>query len=514
MIKIIIVGLITNVLTHRTCDTENYNLHYGNIKNNNRLQKASKLYLKNNYKLNDKKITIPIIWNILYNVNIENISDEQIQSQLDILNKDFSSTNTDINNTPGEFQPIIGNMNIDFYTDKIIRKQTSVTSFGTNNNIKFNSTGGLDATTPLTKLNIWVGNIGNGILGYAQFPGGDKNTDGVVVSPNYIGNTGYVSPPYNQGRTLTHEIGHWLNLFHIWYQNGCEGDDFVIDTPLSDSPNYGCPSYPDSSCGTSDMFMNYMDYVDDACMVMFSKGQVIRSRTLFDIGGGGFRLSFLYPNCIVDNYHWLGDGFCDKENNYNTEECGWDFGDCCSNCCEDGINSCSTNNNDYDCKNPSCVIPGFLGSNSTNLPTLKPTKTPTLNPTTKPTNTPTLNPTLKPTKTPTLIPSKTPTLKPTNTPSLNPTLNPTKTPTLIPSKTPTLNPTKTPTLKPTSSTLQPTYKPTINPTKSTLTPTLKPTSSTLNPTKTPTINPTKTQESNTNIFKISYKLLFFILLFI
>ena len=151
--------------------------------------------------------------------------------------------------------------------------------------MKFSSNGGSDVVTPSTHMNIWVANIGGGILGYAQFPGGSAATDGIVVAPQFFGNTGYVSAPFDKGRTTTHEVGHYLNLRHIWGDGRCNRDDFVSDTPKSDRPNYGCPNYPTNHCRSSDMFMNYMDYVDDRCMFMFSEGQKARMRALFAAGG-------------------------------------------------------------------------------------------------------------------------------------------------------------------------------------------------------------------------------------
>ena len=123
-------------------------------------------------------------------------------------------------------------------------------------------------------MNIWVCNIDTGILGWAQFPaGGNPATDGVVIDYDKFGTTGTVSPPYNLGRTTTHEVGHWLNLWHIWGDNNC-GDDFVNDTPEQEEANYGCKIHPHPSCNNNgDMFMNFMDYTNDACMNSFTQGQ-------------------------------------------------------------------------------------------------------------------------------------------------------------------------------------------------------------------------------------------------
>src|SRR4029434_8339970 len=119
-----------------------------------------------------------------------------------------------------------------------------------------------------------------GLLGYAQFPGGPLATDGVVNNLQAFGTSGTAQAPFNKGRTATHEVGHYFNLRHIWGDTeDCAGTDFVADTPNAAGPNYGTPSFPSVSCSNGpngDMFMNYMDYVDDAAMVLFTQGQAAR----------------------------------------------------------------------------------------------------------------------------------------------------------------------------------------------------------------------------------------------
>ncbi len=230
-------------------------------------------------------INIPVIVHVIYNNSNENISSAQIDSQIDVLNKDFNATNSDIGLVPSEFAGSVADSDFSFTLSQVVRVSSSRTSWGTNDAMKSSANGGSDAITPDTHLNIWVCNIGGGILGYAQFPGGSAATDGVVVSPQYFGTTGFVSSPFDGGRTTTHEVGHWINLRHIWGDGRCRQDDFVADTPSSDRPNYGCPSYPTAHCRSNDMTMNYMDYVDDACMYMFSEGQKQRMRAVFAPGG-------------------------------------------------------------------------------------------------------------------------------------------------------------------------------------------------------------------------------------
>ena len=156
--------------------------------------------------------------------------------------------------------------------------------------MKFTSSGGSDVVDPQHYLNIWIVNnmpyMGGNILGYAQFPGGNWATDGIVLDHRFVGNTSY-----STGRTATHEIGHWLNLRHIWGDGRCKQDDFVTDTPSSDRSNGGCPAYPTVHCRSADMTMNYMDYVYDDCMYMFTDGQNDRMRSLFSEGGD--RIGFI-----------------------------------------------------------------------------------------------------------------------------------------------------------------------------------------------------------------------------
>lgn len=234
---------------------------------------------------------IPIVVHVIHNGDAlgtgENISDAQVMSQVNVLNADFSATNTDFNST-SYYNSVKTNMDIQFClattdpngqpTTGIDRVNYGTTSFGQS------AAEAMKAATqwdPTKYFNIWVCRFGgdlDGILGYAQFPNsGAANTDGVIIGYNYFGTTGAVSSPYNKGRTVTHEIGHCFGLFHIWGDDGtaCTGSDNVADTPNQADENYGCPNpATNTSCSNSgDMSMNYMDYTDDACMYMFTTGQ-------------------------------------------------------------------------------------------------------------------------------------------------------------------------------------------------------------------------------------------------
>ncbi|WP_309608178.1 zinc metalloprotease [Flavobacterium sp.] len=247
-----------------------------------------------NGRIVNGKIEIPVVFNVLYRTTAENVSLALLQTQIDVLNKDFNALNSDFNTANNPYSSIKANVEISFVLDQVIRKSTTKTSWGTNDAMKKAASGGLAATSPTTKLNYWVCTIGGGILGYAQFPGGSSATDGVAIDSKYTGVTSSSSAsyPYNLGRTATHEVGHWMNLRHIWGDANC-GSDLVSDTPTMDSPNGGVPAVGlRSTCsGTPlEMYMNYMDYTDDRGMYMFSNGQKARMSAIFLAGGS--RASF------------------------------------------------------------------------------------------------------------------------------------------------------------------------------------------------------------------------------
>jgi hypothetical protein len=248
---------------------------------------------------------IPVVVHVVYDDDTANISDAQVQSQIDVLNNDYRKRNPDVRSCPMVWEGLIADANIEFYlattdpfgnaTNGITRTQTTNTSFSDNDGVKSSATGGHDAWATNQYLNIWVCKLGGGLLGYAQFPQGPGETDGVVILHTAFGTCGTAAAPFNLGRTATHEVGHWLNLRHIWGDvTDCSGTDLVDDTPNAGGPNYGKPTFPHVTCNNGpngDMFVNYMDYVDDDTMVMFTKQQVYRIAATLDgprrdIGGG------------------------------------------------------------------------------------------------------------------------------------------------------------------------------------------------------------------------------------
>ncbi len=235
-------------------------------------------------------VRIPVVVHVVYNKDEQNINDKQIKSQIDVLNEDYRMLNADASSIPAVFQPVAADARIEFQlavrdpkcnpTTGITRTPTDVTEFSSENtDVKFTSLGGHDAWPADKYLNIWVCSFDE--LGKGTFPAtlkADPKIDGVVIDFRAFGRNGNLLPKFNMGRTATHEIGHWLNLKHIWGDEAtCDDDDLVDDTPRQEKENYDCPDFPHASCNNDgDMFMNYMDYVDDACMYMFTAGQSAR----------------------------------------------------------------------------------------------------------------------------------------------------------------------------------------------------------------------------------------------
>lgn len=256
-------------------------------------------------------ITIPVVIHVLYNNSTQNIGDAQINSQISILNKDYNKLNDDISLIPAPFNQVTASCQIKFELAKvdpegrsttgIIRKKTDQVSWLQNDKMKFSISGGDDAWDCRSYLNIWVCNLTGSLLGYSTFPGASPEKDGVVIRSDLFGANSKSSSPYNKGRTATHEIGHWLNLAHLWGDTDC-GDDKVDDTPQQKTYSSGCPSFPKitgGGCNTNpagDMFMNFMDFTDDACMHMFTIGQRQRMRDLFEASGS--RESILHSSAL------------------------------------------------------------------------------------------------------------------------------------------------------------------------------------------------------------------------
>jgi Pregnancy-associated plasma protein-A len=268
-------------------------------------------------------IVIPVVVHVLHHGEPEgtglNISMATIQSQIDVLNEDYRRLNADAVNTPSIFQSSAGDFGIEFRlacidpngnaTTGVVRKQTSISQFTPSARaddsydddaigIKKEPNGSAAWSTD-KYLNIWVTNIA-GVAGYSTFPAlysRYPQFDGVVIDRAAFGRVGGTRTGFDKGRTATHEIGHWLNLRHMWgnikaplYNSACTDDDFVGDTPKQKYPNNNCRTFPEpiylcNAADVSTMFMNYMDYVPDNCYNLFTNGQKLRARALFVTGG-------------------------------------------------------------------------------------------------------------------------------------------------------------------------------------------------------------------------------------
>ena len=295
-------------------------------------------------------VTIPIVFHIVYNNAAENVSDACIAATLKSLNDDFRKLNADFTTkTPAVFQSLGADCEIQFCmatkdptgaaTNGITRTSSTHGPFSTNNDVKYTSKGGHDVWDSKKYVNLWVCNFAGSLLGYGQFPGGSAATDGVVCHVKYLHkNGGCGATPFELGRTTVHELGHFFNLKHINGDSNC-GDDGVADTPKQDQLHFGCPTHPlhANNCSGStngEMFMNYMDYVDDKCMVMFTLGQKTRMQaalsgprsglltsaaTLCSAGSGTYDLSLSDHISIYPNPSSTGEVFITTElSNINT----------------------------------------------------------------------------------------------------------------------------------------------------------------------------------------------------
>ena len=257
-------------------------------------------------KTNEDIYTIPVVVHVVYHDASENISDETINEQIVVLNQDFMRLNEDTVNTPDIFQGIAANCNIQFClasfdpdgdtTTGITRTFTTVETWplSISDQIKSSKTGGADPWPANSYLNIWICNLQEGVLGYATMPqdGIQPPNDGLVIGYRFFGLGDISSAPYNLGRTATHEVGHWLGLFHVWGDDAgsCDQDDGIDDTPLQQDHTYDCPNFPLIDECTPEapgvMFQNYMDYSDDNCMNLFTNNQKLVMRTTLETKRG------------------------------------------------------------------------------------------------------------------------------------------------------------------------------------------------------------------------------------
>ncbi len=267
---------------------------------------------QNKILLNSQKtfatvLDIPVVVHIIHNGEAlgegSNIPDEQVISQIEALNEDFRRLNADANETLAQFLSVADDMEINFVlakrdpeglpTNGITRTQGLQANFGLTEAASLSSTSYWPAED---YMNIWVANLSGNLLGYAQFPvsslegledaTNNRLTDGVVMRYQSFGaaskgNFPSLIAPFHEGRTTTHEVGHFLGLRHIWGDGNCDIDDYCDDTPTSSSEHEGC-NLSRQSCGQLSMVQNFMDYTDDVCMNLFTTDQKTRMRTVLE----------------------------------------------------------------------------------------------------------------------------------------------------------------------------------------------------------------------------------------
>ena len=237
-------------------------------------------------------LVIPVVVHVVYKTQFENIPDKEIFSQLAVLNQDFRKKNNNFSQVHDSFKDLATDVGIEFCLAKvdpfgnptkgITRTSTNIANLGLQygpngerQRIFYEDLGGVPAWNPDEYLNIWVCELGATLLGQASFPGGLKAEDGILIDFFAFGTQGMAQAPNNLGKTLVHEIGHYLNLKHVWgnHSGDCDEDDGISDTPMQEKPTKGCPGNRPFSCGSFDLFYDFMDYSSDACLAMFTKEQ-------------------------------------------------------------------------------------------------------------------------------------------------------------------------------------------------------------------------------------------------
>ena len=269
---------------------------------------------------------IPVVVHVVWKDQVDSIAETQILSQITALNRDFRLQNENQSIVPTVHERFKADMEIEFClasidpsgnaTNGITYTKTAIEQIGNTNAVFYTERGGKDAWNTDAYLNVWVCQME--VAGKASFPEQSlPEEDGIRIRPNRFGTTGTVEEPYHLGRTAVHEIGHFLNLFHLWGGQDCDAlmittplaccsnidptcpcDDLVDDTPPTIDTYFGtCFENPNRKCGETGMHVNYMTFSDDACMAMFTNGQKQRAWTTLN----GSRRGLLSSNGCEDS---------------------------------------------------------------------------------------------------------------------------------------------------------------------------------------------------------------------
>lgn len=292
-----------------------------------------------------KTVDLAVVVHVLYREESDNISMEQIHSQIDVLNRDFNWEQTDKALIPEIWRDLGAATGFRFhladkdpdgnFTTGVTRRQTFTQDIGGGEDYYRSEWGGIDPWPQPHYINIWVCEIGENILGFTYLPSvSAEPSDGIVMDPRAFGTIGTAVSPYNGGRTLVHEMGHYFGLRHLWgmEEGSCTNTDYMADTPWQQEANFGCNSFPHISCPSEpkgDMFMNFMDYADDECALLFTKNQVefmqlvlqtakvtlLHSTAVTGVKEGEREVTSVYPNPSEGIFYInIGKGL--RESNY------------------------------------------------------------------------------------------------------------------------------------------------------------------------------------------------------
>ncbi|NBC24054.1 MAG: hypothetical protein GVX78_00375 [Bacteroidetes bacterium] len=247
-------------------------------------------------QLRSDKLIIPVVFHVVLPEGVKGPSEIKINSQMDALNDNFHRAQS-IHLIPSEFRSQLGFPNIEFClasttpegspTNGITRSTTVIPNIGQHifsdgrQSVHYTILGGKDAWDTDKFLNIWIAEI-NAFAARSSFPDqGPPDEQGIVIDPDFVGKSPGNARRFSEGRTLVHEVGHFLNLQHPWLNAGCNEDDGLKDTPVQDGPYFGCVSPTGTrSCGSLDMVQNFMQFGDDPCLLYFTQEQAQMMRTI------------------------------------------------------------------------------------------------------------------------------------------------------------------------------------------------------------------------------------------